>query len=941
MVHRRRRFARGLSVLMLGGMLAGWRLPLAPLSLSLNPPGGAAGTSVTALGEGFTAGVPVSLTWDGAPIGGGTVSADGSVAVGFSVPGDAPAGTHSVALCAFSCGQNFEEVSASFEVMAPTLSCLQLQNCTPTPTRTSPPTPTLTCQQQQNCTATPSSTPSVTFTATRTPIGFTPSSTATATPVPSATASPTPPPTATATIPAGWIGRLSDTVSDLFGGLTARLGIVTRTPTPVPVDIELVKVEITQGIQCLDNPDCADNSVGLYERRPTLVRAYLRLKSGPAFVNNVSGTLCLGSVYDRGCPFPVRPLSPITVERVSDPVGLFRGNPKASLNFLVPSDWIDSPKSFFLTVNVNPGGERVAEPTYDNNSLVENVTFGRRRRMDVVFVPFLSNGAAAIYEDRWPIVGWLQLAYPTNDIHVWTTGMWLVKDYNFNDTGAGGCRGWSTVLNDLEWFRGKNWQIYYGMVNAKSVTPGTPYSGCGRYDGAFVSTGTTSLSDRRPGETAAQELGHNYERHHAPGGGGGSPDSGFPNSFGNLDEYGVDIVRMQVYPPGTSYDFMSYAGSEANKWISLYTWRALEAALPLASIPTGRGVARPLDSRQAESDFLVASGLLRPEGVTIAHGFFRLALPNDSADSVGDGPYSLELLAEDGTTLQSRTFGPVSDSNAEPIPSGSFVLRQPWIDGTTAVLIRFEGEEIGRWSTSANAPAVHLIEPNGGEMWGGGDQTVRWEASDADGDPLQTLVEYSRDDGATWQTVALPDGGTSVSLEASYLPGSASARLRVTVSDGLRTTSDVSDGPFSVSDKPPEVFITSIEGGRTLQEGVPLILMAAGSDPEDGPIEDGFLWTSDKDGALGQGGFLTRSDLSLGEHALTLEATDSRGQRGTHTVHVVVEPAPAAVNEAGSASGGPATAGLMLMACGLVLAGGAAAGVVLLARRPVRGSRSP
>ena len=158
----------------------------------------------------------------------------------------------------------------------------------------------------------------------------------------------------------GWIGRVGETVGGFFGHLGESLGIVTRTPTPVPVDIELVKIEITQGIQCLDNPTCADNSVTLYDQRPTLIRAYLRLNSGPATLKNVSGTLCVGSVYDRGCPFPVRPLAPMTVERsVTDPVSFFRGNIKGTLNFIVPSDWIASPSSFFLTVNVNPErGER-------------------------------------------------------------------------------------------------------------------------------------------------------------------------------------------------------------------------------------------------------------------------------------------------------------------------------------------------------------------------------------------------------------------------------------------------------------------------------------------------------------------------------------------------------------------------------------------------------
>lgn len=903
-------------------LLIGAARPPASPALSLNPTIGAPGSFVSASGSGFTPGVDVSLLWDGTTdVGGGTVAADGTVGIGFNVPGGASVGGHSVLLCAF-CGQNFEEATAGFQVIpAPTatVTCAQLQNCTATPTSSPLPTGTWT----------------PTWTASPTPLA---SDTPTTSPSPEATEtpsiSPTTRPTNTATpTPSPTPGFFIRWIRDTLGGLSLRMSFATRTPTSVPVDIELVAVEITQSVQCFANPDCADNSVTLYERRPTLVRAYVRLNSGPAFINNVSATLCQGSVYDRGCPFPIRPLAPVTVERVvSDPVSFFRGNLNGTLNFLVPAGWIDHPQSFFLTVNVNPGGERVAETGYENNNQVDYFSFARHRKMDVVFVPFVSNGASATYADRWPIVAWLQLAYPTNDIRVWTTGYWLVKNYAFNDLGGGGCgKGWSTLLDGLEWFRGKNWQIHYGMVDTNSLQAGSP-GGCGRYDGAFVSAGRTGVADRRPGETAAQELGHNFERRHAPGFGAGNPDGAFPSSDGTLDEFGVDIVRMQVYRPGIDFDFMGYGGGEPNRWISLYTWRALEALLPLAA-NRGLHVASPSDAQPAESEFLVASGWLAPESVTIEDGFFRLQLPSDSADTLPDGPYRLELVSDDGTILTSRMFGPSADSNSDPGLGGSFFLRQPWIEGTTGVILRYEGTELARRTLSASPPAVQLLEPNGGESWGLGEQTIRWASSDADRDTLQTMIDYSLDDGTTWQTIAMPGSTTSFTFDASMLPGSAAARMRVVVSDGLQTARDTSDTPFTVADKPPEVFITSVEDGRRVRQGTPLILMAAGSDSEDGPIgPDAFRWTSDLDGELGRGGFVTPFDLSLGEHTLVLEASDSRGQVGQHSVHIIVEPGPA-LEEQAPAQTPAASIAIALVVCGSLLVAGAVLGTILIRRR--------
>jgi len=922
-------------------MLLGWvflfsaRPPASP-SLFLNPSSGQPGTNVSAFGQGFTPGVEVSLHWDGVTaVGGGVVGADGTVAVGFEVPADAWAGWHSLNLCAF-CGQNFEEASADFlviEAATPTISCLQLNNCTATPSKTSPPTATRTCQQLQNCTSTPSPTASPSPSLSATPIGFVPSSTASATPVATKTSTPLPTSTSTASAtarppgPAEWFGGL-------IGRLSVSLGISTRTPTPIPVDIELVKIEITQGVQCLNSSGCEDNSVGLYERRPTLVRAYLRIKSGPAFLNNISGTLCYGWTYELMCPSPVRPLAPVTVERVSDPVGLFRGKPNATLNFVVPSDWVASPKSFYLTVNVNPVGERAKEPSYANNWIARYAKFGPRRKLDVVFVPFLSNGAASTYEDRWPIVAWLQLAYPTNDIRVWTTGYWLVKDYAFSDTSGGGCgKGWGGLLDGLEWFRGRNWQIYYGMVDAKSISGSI--TGCGRYDGAYVSAGRTGLKDRQPGETAAQEIGHNFERRHAPGSGAGNPDGSYPSSDGTIDEFGVDIVRMQVYRPGFDFDFMGYGGDEATTWTSLYTWRALAGLLPFAARDTGRHIASPPQAEEAQSEFLVGSGSLAPDAILIDDGFFRLRLPDDTGDSMPDGPYTLELLASDGTVLRSRSFGPTADSNASPAESGSFFLREPWIDGTDAVVIRYRGTERTRRSLSPNAPVVRLLQPNGGEAWStSGEPMIRWEASDSDGERLQVMIDYSRDDGITWQTIGMPGQGTSFSFDGSRLPGSPFARIRVVVSDGLRTAADTSDASFSVADKTPEVFITSVEDGHRLPQGNPLILLAAGSDPEDGPLGDSdYEWSSDRDGDLGNGGFLTAFELSLGDHTIALQASDSAGQTARHMIHVVVEPSAALEGETSPPPPFVGPLALVLFAGGALLLVGAAAGIAVTLRR--------
>ena len=69
-----------------------------------------------------------------------------------------------------------------------------------------------------------------------------------------------------------------------------------------------------------------------------------------------------------------------------------------------------------------------------------------------------------------------------------------------------------------------------------------------------------------------------------------------------------------------------------------------------------------------------------------------------------------------------------------------------------------------------------------------------------------------------------------------------------------------------------------------------LSLVGYGYDPEDGQLEgDSLVWNSDVDGSLGMGEQLVGLALSVGEHQLTLTATDSDGRKESATVRVVVE----------------------------------------------------
>jgi hypothetical protein len=424
---------------------------------------------------------------------------------------------------------------------------------------------------------------------------------------------------------------------------------------------------------------------------------------------------------------------------------------------------------------------------------------------------------------------------------------------------------------------------------------GGPYfaGGCGRYPDSppVVAAGTVGNAGRSDAQIAAHELGHNMNRAHTPGCGAGRPDPGYPVPIGNLDDTGIDILRGQVYKNNMSLDFMSYCGSESTWWVSSYTYRALINAFgyPAYTFQQGENVlANP--SSLTPIEFMTGSGFISPSGVKITHGFYKLSLVPDPENNPAPGPYSVELQDATGKNLSSLTFLPANEDNVLS-NSGPFHIRIPWVEGATSLVFKYNGSEIGRRQASEGVPQVTLLTPNGGESWGqDGTQTITWTGSDPDGDKLTYIVEYSNDNGVTWETLAANVVDTRLDIQdISGFSGSNAALIRVIASDGFNTAQALSNEPFSVAGKGPSVHISSPMQEASASFGSPIILWAMGTDPEDGPLGEGaFTWSSNRDGALGSGSLLVNQTLSVGKHVITLTGKDADGNLASETVNIEI-----------------------------------------------------
>jgi len=180
---------------------------------------------------------------------------------------------------------------------------------------------------------------------------------------------------------------------------------------------------------------------------------------------------------------------------------------------------------------------------------------------------------------------------------------------------------------------------------------------------------------------------------------------------------------------------------------------------------------------------------------------------------------------------------------------------------------------------SANAPVISGVSP--GESGSiDGPYTIQWTATDADDDPLTFTVEYNpdvTDPKSEWMILNGDLGQPVLQDDFSELPGGPHAKIRVIATDGILASSAESS-EFTVPIKPPFVFIEDPEWGYSYETDDEIDLEVDAFDPQDDWLEnDSLVWTSDISGVIGTGNALVVKDLPMGEHTITLTATNRAG----------------------------------------------------------------
>ena len=703
---------------------------------------------------------------------------------------------------------------------------------------------------------------------------------------PVATATPTPTDTATSTATPTATEPPVDTATPTF--TPTPTATLPPTPTATPShDLTVDSIEVVQVVQCMDTSQgdtgCADNSVPLVALKETAVRVYVALGDGiRPTLPNVTAVL---RGYSDGEELPESPLSPyndaIRAKNVPQ-----RGETGDTLNFRLPQTWTIG--TVTLEAHVNPD-ETIPEQDYANNLADIDARFFIRPALDIAYIPITYQPPGARI-GRLPSDGiryadyMLRELYPADEViyRPWPT---FVFDQSLS-TAA----GHSALIAELNrryilagdqapdqlvgWFMNLESVDLLGLANA-------------RWHCAFGCSGRVAwaMDSGAAEETLAHEIAHNLgARHTNLPDSCGSIDDGtdWPYETSGIQEVGFSPITMHTISSDRE-DLMGYCGDQ---WMSPHTYKKLFAGrLQPASRAASQAAAEP---------YLLLNGVLYADGGGVFEPAYRFTSTQAYELPPAGDDYCIQLEDDTGSILAEYCVA-VAFTNQETgaaISRLSYALVVPDPGGVARVALRQDDADAAELVASANAPTVAVTAPGAGAQWDG-NQTIRWDAADVDGDALTFAVLYSADDGATWLTLATNLSANELAVDTGELAGSDVAGIRIIASDGMNT-GQTDSAAFSVARKGPAPRILTPAADAPLSTAQPLFLRGSAYDLEDGVIPDeGLVWTSDVDGALGSGNAVTADGLAAGVHVLTLQATDSDGNAANTSITVTLE-APAA-----------------------------------------------
>ncbi|HEX6714696.1 MAG TPA: hypothetical protein VF066_14990 [Thermoleophilaceae bacterium] len=578
--------------------------------------------------------------------------------------------------------------------------------------------------------------------------------------------------------------------------------LASATEPPPRADLEITGFELNQATQFfrsfqhLDGANVRpDNSIRPIARKPMGVRVYVDYDSttGLPPITTLNGRL----VVTTSIGSATLTLFPINVIAPRPDAAIDRGNSNQTLNFVIPEGWCQG--ELVLTCRVFDA----AAPTPTSRAFQRTVRFleSEPLRCYLVGVHYTGQGldlAAPTQAEVLTGLSFVESTYPVPEI--FATGYSAIDfDTDMKADIADGCGdGFNDLLDRLRDMRGDSSDVYYAALPSGGINSGS-VGGCGGGGVAATFVGG--------GATAAQEIGHAFNRDHAPCDDStrcddpADQDGNYPHYNGypsdSIGEYGYDPATNTVFDPATSFDFMGYSGGPM--WVSPYTYTGLMAAFPVSDgIPAGASASRALRAGHAPPSRpgrgLYDSEWLRRKMPTL---FLGLQIDRDRRVTVRpsfsyDAPrlprasrrtaFTVEFRDDDDAVLSCqelrndckhcrRCCWPQSIRDALALPDGA------------RKLVLLEGKDVVHEQEIPDPPTVRVRCKISAKQ----EIVIEWSASDEEEGDLWYLVQWLDDDGTTWRGVAPRTQERAMTLPLRRFAHTGVLRFRVLAASGLAT----------------------------------------------------------------------------------------------------------------------------------------------------------
>lgn len=697
--------------------------------------------------------------------------------------------------------------------------------------------------------------------------------------------------------------------------------------------LEVVALELNQAVQSWDM------SIALVQDKPAVLRAFIQSVDGSEVVT----TGLLHGVTATGGDLPKSPLAaanPGGAVTVRGDVAGRRSDRNATLNFNVPGNWIQQGVKFRLEL---PGGALCSEVAAPSGSCEIDVNTVATQALDlrVLGISYQDGSNNVVTPSKVQLREQglrVQTQFPVARVNIDIGGfsevltespdslldlVGRVSDMRSDECFLGTCNENQYWYGLLEGFGGG---IAQGIPSQVSI--------------GFSDSGSTLEFQGYARNRVAHEVAHSGGRPHAVDGGLGLVNrdgvdlkQGYCGElaganamdFHDFNEIGGSTVptlgpigdpqtelwgfdqrfvsgneALSVSDPKMTLPLMSYGNGRncritqvgQRRWISGFTYLQLLDTLSASS--SSETVSTGSDTSVIEVMFI--SGVINHTADTVVFRNSRV-LPSVKAIPASSGSLTLDVLDLNGVVIDSVSFDAQLTGADDPV-SGDITsyfnvpVAKPAVP-IGSVEVKSGNIVLGTLDASSAAPVVSIVLPAAGTEINTEVVDVSWDGTDADGDVITYSVYYTPD-GSNWRGLVNNTSDSEIKVSKSQLTASNNGSLMVVASDGLNSTRSVLD-LIVIGNNKPDVDVVSPTNAQAFSGVQSVFLSANAEDREDGPLDgQSVQWVSDLDGALGAGASLQflASDLTEGQHTITVTATDSEGAMTAALVTVNISRLP-------------------------------------------------